>query len=47
MLWQERGVFNTVVDNRGTGSGLRVYLKEVTKGKTINNSAIKASQGIT
>ena len=47
MLWQERGVFNTVVDNKGTDSGLGVYRKEVTEGNTINNRAIKASQGIT
>ena len=36
-----------VVDHRGTGSGFRVYRKEVTKGNTINNRAIKASQSIT
>ena len=47
LLWQERGVINTVVDNRGTGSGLGVYRKEVTEGNTINNNAIIASQGIT
>ena len=42
-----RKVVNTVVDNRGTGSALRVYRKEVTEGNTINNSAIKASQSVT
>ena len=47
MLWQERVVVNTVVDHRGTGSGLGVYRKEVTEGNTINNRAIKASQSIT
>ena len=46
MLWQE-GIVNTVVDNRGTGNGLEVYRKEVTKGNTINNRAIKASQSAT
>ena len=44
---QEGGVVNTVVDHRGTGSGLGVYRKEVTDGNTINNRAIKASQSIT
>ena len=42
-----RRVVNIIVDNRGTGSGLWVYRKEVMEGNTINNSAIKASQGIT
>ena len=32
LLWQERFVVD-VVDPRGTGIGLRVYRKEVTKGK--------------
>ena len=43
MLWQERGVINTVVDNRGIGNGLGVYRKEVTEGNTINNGAIKCN----
>ena len=47
MLRQEEGVVVDVVDHRGTGSGLGVYRKEVTEGNTINNSEIKASQGIT
>ena len=46
MLWQE-GFIVDVVDHRGTGSGIRVYRKEVTEGNTINNRAIKASQSIT
>ena len=46
LLWQG-GVVVTVVDNKGTGSGLGVYRKEVTEGNTINSSAIKTSQGIT
>ena len=46
MLWQE-GFVVDVVDHRGTDNGLRVYQKEVTEGNTINNRAIKASQGIT
>ena len=45
MLWQE-GFIVDVVDHRGTGSGLGVYEKEVIKGNTINNRAIKASQSI-
>ena len=36
-----------VVDHRGIGNGLEVYRKEVTEGNTINNKAIKATQGIT
>ena len=31
LLWQE-GFVVDVVDHRGTGSGLRVYRKEVTEG---------------
>ena len=46
LLRQEGGVVD-VVDHRGTGSGLRVYRKEVTDGNTMNNRAIKASQSIT
>ena len=46
LLWQA-GFIVDVVDHRGTGSGLRVYRKEVTDGNTINNRAIKASQSIT
>ena len=46
MLWQE-GFIVDVVNHRGTGIGLRVYQKEVTKGNTINNRAIKASQSVT
>ena len=41
--WQV-GVIGDVVDHRGTDNGLGVYRKEVTKGNTINNRAIKASQ---
>ena len=43
LLWQEEGVVIDVVDHRGTGNGLEVYRKEVTKGNTINNRALKAS----
>ena len=47
LLWQEGGVVNTIVDHRGTDSGLGVYRKEVTEGNTIKNRAIKESQSIT
>ena len=46
LLWQE-GFVVDVVDHRGTDSGLGVYQKEVIEGNTMNNRAIKASQGIT
>ena len=46
MLWQE-GFVVDVVEPRGIGIGLRVYRKEVSKGNTINNRAIKASQSVT
>ena len=39
MLWQERGVINTVVV-LGVSGSLGVYQKEVTEGNTINNRAI-------
>ena len=37
---------NTIVE-LGVSGSLRVYWKEVRRGKTINNRAIKASQSIT
>ena len=46
MFWQG-GVVNTVVVLGSSGVGLEVYRKELTKGNTINNRAIKASQSIT
>ena len=45
LLWQERGVVNTVVE-QGVAGNLGVYRKEVTEGNTINNKAIKVSQSI-
>ena len=46
MLWQEGGFINSVVE-LGVAGSLGVYRKEVTKGNTINNRAIKASQSVT
>ena len=45
MLWQG-GVINAVVV-LGVPGSLGVYRKEITEGNTINNKAIKATQGIT
>ena len=45
MLWQG-WVVNTVVELEVAGS-LGVYRKEVRRGNTINNRAIKASQSVT
>ena len=45
LLWQEGGVVNTVVVMGS--SDVRVYRKEVTKGNTIHDRAIKASQSVT
>ena len=42
MLWQG-GVIFGVVEHTDIGIGLRVYQKEVTKGGTINNRAIKCN----
>ena len=42
MLWQG-GVIFGVVKHTDIGTGLRVYRKEVTKGNTINNRAIKCN----
>ena len=42
MLWQG-GVIFDVVEHTDIGIGLRVYQKEVTKGDTINNRAIKCN----
>ena len=45
MLWQGV-VVNTVVE-LGVADSLGVYRKELTKGNTTNNRAIKASQSVT
>ena len=42
MLWQG-GVIFGVVEHTDIGIGLRGYQKEVTKGGTINNRAIKCN----
>ena len=43
MLWQGRGVVNTVVE-LGVSGSLGVYRKEVTEGNTINNRAINVTK---